>query len=342
MTPTADFRIGRTIKRGLVAVAVLTTAAAGAVLAPESSLGSTVPEASAAISCDTAKGGKKFYAGDDSSRTYNNTFSRGRSINHYLSNYVPQGLGYWRNWRGSTDILVVGMHHEDENAHHSLVYGLNASGKRVGSAYLPVGAHAGSVKIHKKWMYVQQNNDMIRRYNLSYLRKKFRQPGIPKLGPGQPIRISRVDVSFFDIYRGRLYAGNFDSESRSTMVRYKITKRGGLKADRRWGSVQVPKKSQGLNVTAKTFYFSTSSGRNNRSNIYVIRRGYGDDIENRRYRCFRAPVLSQDIERVGGRLMLSFEGGAEHFDGNWPWTTADNKIKSLHRARVSTLHDLVW
>jgi hypothetical protein len=249
----------------------------------------------------------------------------------------------WEDWNGGTeDLFLVGMHHEDENDHASLVYGVTPGGTVRGAAYLPKGAHVGGLKTYRGWLYVQQDTSTIRRYSLAAVRSSFRSAGIQSLGGGTSLRVS--GVSFFDIYGGKLYGGLFDEDSRNVMRRYTITSTGGLSLDTSWGPLQVPMKSQGLLVQNDTYVFSTSSGRNNRSNIYVVRRGYTktQSIESVRYRCFRAPVLSQELVDYAGRAYLSFEGGADYFDGAWPWTTADNRIKNLHWASTSTLRGLVW
>ena len=51
-----------------------------------------MPAARAAAVCDTAKGGKRFYPGDDSSRTYNGTFRNSRGIDHFLDDMVSEHL----------------------------------------------------------------------------------------------------------------------------------------------------------------------------------------------------------------------------------------------------------
>jgi hypothetical protein len=234
------------------------------------------------------------------------------------------------------------MHHENEDENKSLVYGVTPGGTVRGAAYLPVGAHVGGLKTYGGWMFVQQNTSTIRRYSLASVRASFKTSGIQSLGNGTSLPVT--GVSFFDIYGGYLYGGLFDQDSRNVMRRYKITSTGGLARDTAWGPLQVPMKSQGLKVLSNTYIFSTSYGRNNRSNIYVVRRGYtkSQTIEDVRYRCFRAPVLSQELVGYNGRTYLSFEGGADTFDGNFPWTTADNKIKNLHSASTETLRGMVW
>jgi hypothetical protein len=306
-------------------------------------------QGAAVLTCDTATGGNQFYPGNDSSRTYNDLFDQSRSIDHHLDNYVPQGLGVWKGWRGTTeDIFLIGMHHRDENANAALVYGISVSdGSYKGAAFLPTGAHVGGLKTHGDYMYIQQNTSTIRRYSLAAVRASLLSTGIQSLGNGLTSTVT--DVSFFDIDGGYLYGGQFvnpddpdrpNDPDRGLMRRYAISPNSGaLTRDFDYGPIQIPKKAQGLLVLSNTWIFSTSAGRGNRSNIYVIRRGYsrGEDIESVRYRCFRAPVLSEELVGFEGRTYLSFEGGAAEFaDGS------ENKIKNLHWADTEVLRGLVW
>jgi hypothetical protein len=325
-----------------LAAAVLVTPALA--LVPQNVV-RTVSTASAAALCAEAAGGPKFYPGDNSSRVYNTTFQRSRSINHYLTSYVPQGLGVWSNWNGGTeDLFLVGMHHREENSHASLIYGISTTtGALRGAAYLPKGAHLGSVRTYKSWLYVQQDTATLRRYNLRSVRASFRSAGIQSLGAGSVQKVTGVrGVSFFDIDGGHLYGGHFLETGRDWMYRWNISASGDLSRDWTWARHQVPKKTQGLLVLSNAFVFSTSSGRNDHSNIYVTRRNYTTNFETTRYRCFEAPVLAEDLVGFGGRTYLSYEGGAAYFDGHFPWTTADNKIKNLHSANTETLRGMVW
>ena len=334
-----------------VAVAGLITAILGAV-APARLV--TAPPAQAAAVCDTAKGGDKFYPGDDSSRTYNNTFRESRSIDHFLTDYVPQGLGVWHNWNGGKeDLFLIGMHHRDESKNddasdasepRGLVYGISTkTGALRGYMYLPKGAHSGGLKTYqsgkKQWLYVQQNTGRLSRYNLSTVRAAFRGTGTRTPTPTS-LKVSK-GISFFDIRGAKLFGGRFNNGARDWMYRWTIKANGTLSRDTSFKK-QVPKKAQGLVVLADTYVFSTSSGRNDRSNVYVTRKNYTKNFETTRYKCFAAPVLSEELVDYGGGVFLSFEGGADYFDGNFPWTTADNKIKNLHRASAATLRDFVY
>jgi hypothetical protein len=309
----------------------------------------TLPEASAAATCSQAGGGKQFYPGDGSSRVYNTTFHPSTSINHYLKTYVPQGVGVWPNWNGGTeDLFLVGMHHRDEEKHKAekaqpqgLIYGISmTTGRVVGTALLPHGAHAGAVRTYKGWLYVQATPSLLVRYTLRSVRASFRSAGVQTLRGGVYQRVSRV--SFFDIDGPFVYGGHFNANGRDTMLRYRISAAGKLVRDRTWAPRQVPRKAQGLVVLSNAYVFSTSSGRNEHSNIYVTRRSYTKNFETTRYTCFEAPVLAEGMVSYGGRTYLSFEGGADLFDGHFPWTTADNKIKNLHWASTETLRNKVW
>ena len=313
-----------------------------------------MPAARAAAVCDTAKGGKRFYPGDDSSRTYNGTFRNSRGIDHFLDDYVPQGLGVWHDWNGGTeDLFLIGMHHEDESKGddasdasepRGLVYGVSTStGAFRGYMYLPKGAHSGGLKTYqsgkKQWLYVQQNPGRLSRYDLSTVRAAFRGTGTRTPTPAS-IKVAQ-DISFLDIRGKKLFGGKFNSSGRDWMYRWTIKANGTLSRDTSFKK-QVPKKAQGLVVLSDTYVFSTSSGRNNRGNIYVTRKNYTKNFEDTRYKCFAAPVLSQELVDYGAGVFLSFEGGADYFDGNFPWTTADNKIKNLHRAGTTTLRNFVY
>ena len=338
-TVTARYLRGgrRLLIAGLAAGLAATATAVGPIR-----INPMLTQAQAAAHCSEAPGGHKFYPGDNSSKVYNTTFHQSISTNHALKDYVPQDVGAWENWNGGTeDVFLVGMHHRDENHHLSLLYAMSTSTGAVrGAVYLPKGAHAGGVKVYKKWLYVQQNTSSIRRYSLASLRSKLKAPGTPYLGAGKSQRVT--EASFFDIDNGYLYGGHFNADGRDLMRRYRISSSGALVRDGGWGPIQVPKRSQGLLVLKDTYIFSTSAGRNDHSNIYVIRRGYKTNFETSRYTCFEAPVLSEGLIGFHNTTYLLFEGGAATFAGHYPWTTADNKIKNLHAASTASLRAKVW
>ncbi|QDP95607.1 hypothetical protein FOE78_06535 [Microlunatus elymi] len=331
----------RTIRRRVAtAVAVTAIGAAAAIAVPNNPV-TGIGGAQAAAVCDSASGSvKQFYQGQDASNTYNRLFSGSTKVDKYLNDYVPQGVAVWPNWDGSGQrVYLIGMHHKNEekyagdaNQPAGLIYAVDTAGYLKGVAYLPHGAHAGSVRVYGKWMYVQQNTSVLRRYSLKSVRLTFRlRRGIHSLGNGTAIKVT--GASFFDIFAGKLYAGEFHSDQRGVMRRYTIGKKGGLSRDG-WGPLQVPLKAQGLTVTKNRYIFSTSYKRGNRGNIYVIKRGYSRDenFEKAGYRCFRAPVLTEDITEYKGTLYLLNESGASYFaDGR------KNKITHLHKTTTAKL-----
>jgi hypothetical protein len=317
--------------------AVSALALGGAMTAPMSS-------AQAAVSCATGYDSGEF-GGTKVSRQYSTSFNAGARM-HWLDRpYTPQGIGAWPNWRGGTeDLLVVGMHHRDENSNRSLIYGMTPGGTHRGTASLPVGAHTGGVKVFGKWLYVQQNTSTLRRYRLSTVRDSFASPGVQYLGAGTEVPV--YDVSTFDIDDGYLYGAKNNTGGRDKMRRWKINKdTGSLARDYSWGPLQVPKNTQGIHVLSNTYIFSTSGGRDERGNIYVVRRGYTryQQFTDVRYRCFRSVAMVQELTGLNGRTYLTNESGAQEFSG--PDGSGDyriHNIKHLHVAGTESLRSLVW
>jgi glutamine cyclotransferase len=99
---------------------------------------------------------------------------------------------------------------------------------------------------------------------------------------------------------------------------------------------EVPTKTQGLLVTGSHFVFSTSYGRDKRSNLYVVRRGQ-PDLDKAKLSCFRAPSMSEGITEYGGRAYLVFESGSHVYRSD-PKTL--NVISRLHKATISSLTSL--
>lgn len=333
---TITGRLRRRVAGGVVGAVAL----AGATVVATPGAGLTSSAHAAAAQCSTDETSSEF-GGAKVSATYGAYFNRG-GAQHWLDQpYTPQGLGAWPNWRGGTeDVLVVGMHHENENDNKSLIYAVTPGGTHRGAAYLPVGAHAGGVKIYGKWLYVQQNTSTIRRYLLSTVRDSFLSPGVQSLGNGTALSVT--GVSSFDIDGGYLYGAKFNKDSRDVMRRYKITSTGGLSRDWGWGPLQVPKKTQGLLVLSNTYIFSTSYGRNARGNVYVVRRGYtkSQEFTDVRYRCFQSVAMIQELTGMNGTTYLLNESGAQEFD-DW-WDQPIHKIRHLHVANTESLRNMVW
>jgi hypothetical protein len=150
MTRTITMRL----RRGLAAAAVGALALTGATLVASPESGITRRADAAAAVCETDQSSTEF-GGAPISQTYANLFNTSTPAASYLTDFVPQGLGVWENWRGGSsteDLFLVGMHHENENENRSLLYGMTTGGTVRGYARLPIGSHAGGVKVHNGWV----------------------------------------------------------------------------------------------------------------------------------------------------------------------------------------------
>jgi len=336
MAVTITPRPRRWLAAGIVGALVLT----GTSLVAPRELGITGRADAAEAKCSEDHSSTEF-GGAAISQTYANLFSKSTPAASYLTNFVPQGLGVWQNWRGGSsteDLFLVSMHHKDENANRSLLYGMTMGGTVRGYARLPVGSHAGGVKVHNGWVYVQHDNSRILRYSVSRIRQAFTDSSKRDLGWGAATN-TVTDVSFFDIDGGYLYGGYHNPTGRGHMFRYRIMSDGNLVQDHGYGPIQIPKKAQGLLVLRDTWIFSTSLYRNYRGNVYVIRRGYParTDFTTVRYRCFQSVAMIQELVGFNGRTYLLNESGAAAFaDGRI------HNIRNLHVASTAALRGLVW
>jgi glutamine cyclotransferase len=119
------------------------------------------------------------------------------------------------------------------------------------------------------------------------------------------------------------------------MYEYKIADDGTLTTVA--GAWEIPTKTQGLTVTANHFIYSTSYGRGNRSNIYVVKRGQ-KDLDAAALSCFRAPSMTEGITELNGTAYLVYESGSYLYASD-PATL--NVISRMHKATISSLTSLV-
>lgn len=360
MNTTITMRLRRGLAAGVVGALALTGATF--VASPGSGITSSaeavVEDEGEKAVCDTDERSTEF-GGAAVSKKYGRLFNRSTPAASFLDTYTPQGLGVWRNWRGgpsTEDLFLVGMHHEDEKeleedggvGPRGLLYGMTTGGTVRGYAFLPAGAHAGGVKVHNGWVYVQYDNDTILRYSVERVRKAFDGAltgSSPRdLGDGaltNPV----TDVSFFDIHGGYLYGGYHNDEARGHMFRYRIMSDGNLVQDHGYGPIQIPTKAQGIQVLNDTWIFSTSLGRGSRGNVYVIRRGYEarEDFTTVRYRCFQSVSMIQELVGYKGRTYLLNESAADEMNHCINLVICPiHDIRHLHRAKTEKLRDLVW
>jgi hypothetical protein len=319
-------------RRTALATAFLTIAATitAVVSAPSAAV--------AAISCDTATtGGSTFYDGPSASRKYDARFSNSANIPG-LGTHTPQGAGTWYNWDGSgEDLLLVASYRKDADSH---IYGIDpATGATVGVVAI-AESHVGGITTSKGWAFVagegnpETGEGSIRKYRLTELRNAMKAAGTPYLAEVGTAR-TVAGSSFLTSYGDSIWSGTFKDTSRGKMYEYKIADDGTLTTVA--GAWEVPTKAQGLMVTGTHFIYSTSYGRTNRSNLYVVRRGQRD-LDAAELSCFRAPSMTEGITEYNGTAYLAYESGS-HLYRSDPDTL--NVITKLHKASVSTLTALV-
>jgi hypothetical protein len=288
--------------------------------------------AAAAISCDTATtGGATFYDGPSASTKYDARFSNSASIPN-LSTQTPQGAGTWYNWDGSgKNLVLVGSYRAGAD---SQIYGIDPStGSTVGVVAV-AESHLGGITVSKGWAFVSGAGSSIRKYRLTELRDALKAAGTPYLAQVGTAR-DVAGASFLGSYGDSLFAGTFNETGRGTMYEYKIADDGTLTTVA--GAWEVPTKTQGLTVTASHFIYSTSYGRGNRSNLYVVKRGQ-KDLDAAALSCFRAPSMTEGITELNGTAYLVYESGSYLYSGD-PATL--NVIPRMHKATITSLTSLV-
>jgi hypothetical protein len=113
------------------------------------------------------------------------------------------------------------------------------------------------------------------------------------------------------------------------MYAYKVNSDGSLTTQS--GGYQVPMKTQGVAVLSDRFIFSTSYGRGNRGNIYVVKRGYSS-LDSAKLRCFRSPSMNEGMTVYGNYVYVVFEGGSYEYSSG-----ALNPIAHAHKGLLSKL-----
>ncbi len=313
MTTTTRRRLN-----GLLGAAVLGTALLAMPAGP----------ASAAITCIDAG------TDDDTATPY---YSARFDPSHKLSQatldaYVPQGLTTWRSYYGpGHDLLLMSAYNGAGDDRRAILQGIDQRDGSLTHRVVINTGHAGGVAVHDGYVYVSgANGGVVRKYDAQAVASRLRT------GTGGALDGTVAgDVygsSFLAVHDGTLFAGKFNPDARDKMGKYPIRADGNL-GDRTGGWVAVPTKTQGLAVSDTHFVFSTSEGRNYRSNLYVVARGYGDldDAQaDGKLRCFRAPTMAEGITFSQGKAYLVYESGAAKYAeaGDKP----DRIIKRLHVA----------
>lgn len=293
------------------------------------------------ISCDTSAG-KPFYPGPDASKPYDDTFSSGPAIpSDYLQNAVPQGLATLPNWIPGHDLLLQTGYDRSGNAS---VIGIRPEGGATTALALqykngtPLTAHAGGIAVVKKWVYVSGPGDKVLKYRITAVKRALAQrSGKVRAAAEQNLSVGTAGfVASFMGNDGRsVYVGTFDENHRNRMYRFDVSATGVLKRRGGRGSwIQVPKKTQGLAVTGSHFLYSTSHDRDNRANVYVVKRGK-KYLDNSALKCIGAPSMTEGFAISGGQAFISFESAS------WAYPGARNTIGNLHKAPVGRLQAFV-
>lgn len=273
---------------------------------------------------------------------YDPSFALSRSL---LDRHVPQGLTTWPNYYGAGKDLLVYVAYE-QGGGRARIQGIDPrDGSLTNFAQLQPGSHAGGVAIVGKWAFVSgADAPGVRRYSLSRLADIFAHGPSSDPLPGAYAG-DAVGTGFMTQSGNTIYAGTFNPDGLGVMRTYSVDADGNLHQTS--GNIEVPKKTQGLLVLPNYFVFSTSEGRHNRSNVYVVKRGYSSlqtSYNNGNLRCVRIPTMAEGVTIADDRIYQLFESGADCYrngeaDCGPDRTTPDRVITHLYRIPRATLVD---
>lgn len=285
-----------------------------------------VGQGAAAITCNSSgAGGKTTYYGPSAGTVYDSKFKQANLIPGLPEGYIPQGLGIWEDWDGAgNDLMLISMYttHPEVRDYTGRIYGIEAGTSRVLGPVDIKSKHAGGIAVVNGWVFVPGDNKSMNKYKTTDLAAKFKTPGRQSLAPNGPAQKVK-GASFLTGYGDELYTGHFEKDR---MYVYEVNKDGKLKQT---AAYATPDKTQGVMITPTHFVYSTSHGRKNPSNIYVV--AHGRNINDRSAKCFQAPSMSEGIADYNGTTWLLYESGATKYPN------ARNVIKNLHWARTADL-----
>ncbi|WP_187351965.1 hypothetical protein [Allosaccharopolyspora coralli] len=305
--------------------------------------------ASTRILCETTTSdADPFYDGASASQMYDNRFAAGPNFSGAeLAHFTPQGAFWLDNGVDGRAMLLATTYNDDASIAHIVGLDPTARGENgtVGTVRIDK-SHVGGIAVHGDWVFVAgPKKDGGKQHTIQKYRLSDVKQGIEKGKPGtdtkpriHPVGADRnvYGSSFLTVDGDHLYAGLF-KDHREQMYKYAIGSDGSLETvDGPW---EIPAKTQGVSVNGDEFVYSTSSGRNNRSNVYSVS-NKTKDLDKAAPRCFRAPSLSQAIASdTSGNAHLLFESGSHKYDGT-DGDRARNVIDGFHRAKLSTLESL--
>lgn len=249
----------------------------------------------------------------DATPWFNNNFTASRKLSRsMLDQHIPQGLTTWNDYYGAgKDLLVMTAYHQSGG--RARLQGIDpADGSKTHFVQLQRGTHAGGVAIVGKWVFVPgRKAGQVRRYDRARIARIFANGGSSKALKGKAAG-TVAGTGFLTQAGNTIWAGTFEEKKLGVMRSYRVDAKGNLHATS--GPIQVPKKTQGVQVLPNHFVFSTSFGRGNRSNLYVVKRGYSSlaaSYNARELRCVRIPTMSEGVTASGGQIYVLFESGAD-------------------------------
>jgi hypothetical protein len=329
------------MRRWMRAAAVTGAVAAAATLGP---MGVAVQTAGAIDCYETPSASDPWYDGASASVKYDQNFAKGFKLPQalYDRDGVPQGVAVLNNWNGTNEDLFLVSAYTDENHDKSpdgdsWIYAVVAGEGTFKGAFRVYRGKAGGLAVAGGYLHVA-NTDTVRSYALSRVKDAIRDNGgylASDASTGDSL------ASWVAADGGDIWVGNWNPDGRSWMHRRPVRADGLLGAA--GPRVQVPKKAQGMAATSSHFIFSTSEGQWSRSNIYVVERGYGEQLENKPLYCFRAPTMSEgaviwNANAGAARFYVIYESKANtYLEGLNP----TNEIDHAHYAKVSDLVALV-
>lgn len=298
-----------------------------------------------------------FYPGSSASRVYDWVNTTAQSVRRFVNdvavpstlisgNYVPQGMAAWENWNGTSEDILLISAYKDSNRDKktdgpSAIFGVVTSGARKGTnlgRMLISEGHVGGIGVYKGWLYVGSEYE-IRGYRLSTVKSVLAAGDTNTVHGRSYNRTSTYRVGFMGTGDGKLWAGKFEENSAVHLNGYvQTSSSSGAISYQSSTQSYAPKKTQGVVVTSTRVIFSTSYGRNDRGNIWVMPRGAKSLSDANSY-CFRAPSMNQGIATMNGRLYVSYESGANTY------ALASDKpvniIKNIHSATLTDVTGLM-
>lgn len=306
-------------------------------------------EATTRIFCEQARAdADPFYDGASASKAYDNRFRPGPNLSGAeLDAFTPQGATWLEDYDGGKDILLATTYNNDASVAHIVGLDPDKPGENATIGTVRIDkSHVGAIAVHGDWVFVSGpkqdggKQHTIQKYKVSDVKKGIREgkPGTPTKPRIEPVGPDRKvhGSSYLTVSGDHLYSGLF-AKHQEKMYRYAIGADGSLTTtDGPW---ETPAYTQGVMVQGDEFVYSTSSGRDKRSNLYSVNAGQ-KDLDEASPRCFRAPSMSQQITKdPQGNAHLLFESGSHQYDGT-EGERAINVIKGFHTAELAALIDL--